>query len=31
MDVKKGDHLLLTANFGELTAEGELEIMYSHI
>ena len=30
-DVKKGDHLLLTANFGELTAEGDLEIMYSHI
>ncbi len=29
--VKKGDHLLLTANFGELTAEGDLEFIYSHI
>ena len=31
MDVKKGDHLLLTANFGDLTAEGDLEFIYSHI
>lgn len=31
MDVKKGDHLLLTANFGQLTAEGDLEFIYSHI
>ena len=30
-EVKKGDHLLLTANFGELTAEGDLEFIYSHI
>jgi len=31
VDVKKGDHLLLTADFGDLTAEGELEFIYSHI
>mgnify|MGYP003295539970 CR=1 FL=1 len=30
-EVKKGDHLLLTANFGELTVEGDLEFIYSHI
>lgn len=29
--VKKGDHLLLTANFGELNVEGNLEFFYSHI
>ena len=30
-DVKKGDHMLLTANFGELNVEGDLEFIYSHI
>ena len=29
--VKKGDHLLLTADYGEMTAEGEMEFIYSHI
>lgn len=29
--VKKGDHLLLSADFGALTAEGDLEFIYSHI
>ena len=29
--VKKGDHLLLTANYGPMTAEGEMEFIYSHI
>ena len=29
--VKKGDHMLLTANFGELNVEGNLEFIYSHI
>ena len=29
--VAKGDHLLLTASFGSLTAEGELELIYSYI
>ena len=29
--VKKGDHLLLTADYGEMTAEGELEFIYSHL
>ena len=31
MEVKKGDHLLLTASFGELNVEGDLEFIYSHI
>ena len=31
MPVQKGDHLLLTANFGEMIAEGELEFIYSHL
>ena len=30
-EVKKGDHMLLTANFGELNVEGDLEFIYSHI
>ena len=30
-DVKKGDHMLLTANFGQLNVEGNLEFIYSHI
>lgn len=29
--VAKGDHLLLTANYGEMTAEGDLEFIYSHL
>lgn len=29
--VKKGDHLLLSADFGTLAAEGDLEFIYSHI
>ncbi len=29
--VQKGDHLLLTANYGEMTAEGDMEFIYSHI
>ncbi len=29
--VKKGDHLLLTANYGEMTVEGQLEFIYSHL
>ena len=31
MPVQKGDHLLLTADFGEMTAEGQLEFIYSHL
>ncbi len=29
--VKKGDHLLLTANYGPMQAEGDLEFIYSHL
>lgn len=29
--VKKGDHLLLTAGYGEMTVEGDLEFIYSHL
>ncbi len=29
--VKKGDHLLLTANYGPMTVEGQLEFIYSHL
>ena len=29
--VTKGDHMLLTANYGHMTVEGNLELMYSHI
>lgn len=29
--VKKGDHLLLTAGYGKMSAEGNLEFIYSHI
>lgn len=29
--VKKGDHLVITANYGEMKMEGNLEFMYSHI
>lgn len=29
--VKKGDHLLLTANYGGLNVEGDLELIYSHL
>lgn len=29
--VRKGDHLLLTASHGPLTAQGELEFIYSHL
>ena len=29
--VSKGDHLLLTANYGRMVAEGDLELIYSHI
>ena len=29
--VKKGDHLLLTANYGDMTVEGDLEFIYSHL
>ncbi len=28
--VKKGDHLVLTANYGEMTMEGAMELIYSH-
>lgn len=29
--VKKGDHLLLSANYGEMTVQGDLEWIYSHL
>ncbi len=29
--VKKGDHLIITANYGEMTVEGDLEFIYSHL
>lgn len=29
--VKKGDHLVLTANYGPMIAEGNMEFIYSHI
>ena len=29
--VKKGDHLLLTADYGEARLEGKLEFIYSHV
>lgn len=29
--VKKGDHLVLTASYGPLTAQGDMEFIYSHI
>ena len=29
--VKKGDHLLLTADYGKLSIEGDLEFIYSYI
>ncbi len=29
--VKKGDHLLLTADYGEMRIEGNLEMIYSHV
>lgn len=31
MEVKKGDHLLLTADYGKLNVEGDLELIYSHL
>ena len=31
MEVKKGDHLIATANYGEMLIEGNLEFIYSHI
>ncbi|MBQ8232923.1 MAG: mannose-6-phosphate isomerase, class I [Lachnospiraceae bacterium] len=31
MPVKRGDHLVLTANFGELCVSGALEFIYSHV
>ena len=30
-EVKKGDHLLLTAGYGKLRIEGDLEFIYSYI
>lgn len=30
-NVKKGDHLIATANYGEMLIEGNLEFIYSHI
>ena len=29
--VKKGDHMVLTANYGKLALEGNMEFIYSHI
>ncbi len=29
--VRKGDHLLLTANYGHMTCSGDLEIIFSHV
>lgn len=29
--VKKGDHLLITSNYGEMTVSGDMEFIYSHI
>lgn len=31
MKVKKGDHLLVCANYGEMIIDGDLEFIYSHI
>lgn len=31
MPVKKGDHLLITANYGYMALEGNLEFIYSHL
>ncbi len=31
ISVQKGDHLLLTANYGPMTVSGELEWIYSHL
>lgn len=30
-EVKKGDHRIICASYGEMTVEGELEFIYSHI
>lgn len=29
--VRKGDHLLITAGYGKMNVEGEMEFIYSHI
>lgn len=31
MPVRKGDHLVICANYGHMKLEGEMEFMYSHI
>ena len=31
VEVRTGDHLLITANYGEMAITGNLEIMYSHL
>ena len=30
MEVKKGDHRIICANYGDMVIEGQLELMYSH-
>ncbi len=31
MTVSKGDHLLISANYGDMSIEGNLELIYSHL
>lgn len=31
MEVKKGDHLLICANYGEMEIKGKLELIWSHV
>lgn len=31
MEVSKGDHLLICADYGNMTVEGQLELIYSHV